>query len=296
MTRTSISWPLVRLAGGAAIVAVLVWRLGTGPFVEGLRRVEAGPLAAAAAIALPTTLCCAWRWQLVARGLGIDLRLGTAVGAYYRSQFLNSTLPGGVLGDVHRAVSHGRAVGDLSRSVRAVVWERVAGQVVLAMLTVAALLLLPAMRPALPLAVVLLALAGGTVLLVGGALPLIVMASGLAVTGHVATFLLAARTAGSTASLAQLLPLALLVLVASGIPLNVAGWGPREGAAAGLFAAAGLGAELGVATAVVFGVMVLVASLPGVAVLVLAWVRAAQSDLPPALPVAVAVTERTTHG
>lgn len=296
MTRTSISWPLVRLAGGAAIVAVLVWRLGTGPFVEGLRRVEAGPLAAAAAIALPTTLCCAWRWQLVARGLGIDLRLGTAVGAYYRSQFLNSTLPGGVLGDVHRAVSHGRAVGDLSRSVRAVVWERVAGQVVLAMLTVAALLLLPAMRPALPLAVVLLALAGGTVLLVGGALPLIVMASGLAVTGHVATFLLAARTAGSTASLAQLLPLALVVLVASGIPLNVAGWGPREGAAAGLFAAAGLGAELGVATAVVFGVMVLVASLPGVAVLVLAWVRAAQSDLPPALPVAVAATERTTHG
>jgi hypothetical protein len=39
------------------------------------------------------------------------------------------------------------------------------------------------------------------------------------------------------------------------------------------FAAAGLGASLGVATAVVYGVMVFVASLPGAVVLVAAWVR-----------------------
>ena len=55
----------------------------------------------------------------------------------------------------------------------------------------------------------------------------------------------------------QLVPLALLVLVAMGIPANVAGWGPREGVAAWAFAAAGLGASQGVATAVVYGVMVL---------------------------------------
>ena len=41
------------------------------------------------------------------------------------------------------------------------------------------------------------------------------------------------------------------------------------------FAAAGLGASLGVATAVVYGVMVFVASLPGAAVLVADWVGAA---------------------
>jgi bacteriorhodopsin len=53
------------------------------------------------------------------------------------------------------------------------------------------------------------------------------------------------------------------------LPLNVAGWGPREGAAAWAFGAAGLGAAAGVGTAVVYGVMSLVASLPG-AVLLLA--------------------------
>ena len=69
-----------------------------------------------------------------------------------------------------------------------------------------------------------------------------------------------------TAPPSQMLPLALLVMLAAALP-NVGGWGPREGVTAWAFAAAGLGASLGVATAVVYGVMVLVASLPGAAVL-----------------------------
>ena len=63
------------------------------------------PSLAGLLIGVPTTVCCAWRWRLVARGRGIDLPVREAVTAYYRSQFLNTTLPGGVLGDVHRAVA-----------------------------------------------------------------------------------------------------------------------------------------------------------------------------------------------
>src|SRR5204862_5057225 len=122
---------------------VLVWRLGTGPFLDGLRAVDAGPLAAAAGIAVITTVCCAWRWRVVARGLGVDLPLGAAVAAYYRSLFLNVTLPGGVVGDVHRGISHGRHMSDVGRGLRAVAWERSAGQVVQAVLTVVVLLALP---------------------------------------------------------------------------------------------------------------------------------------------------------
>ena len=136
-------WTWARLAGGAAILAVLVWRVGAGPFVDGLRLTTAWALAAAMAITSLTTLCCAWRWSLVAGGLGVDVPLRRAVSAYYRSQFLNSTLPGGVLGDVHRGVLHGRAVGDLGRGLRSVAWERASGQAVQALLTVAVLLLLP---------------------------------------------------------------------------------------------------------------------------------------------------------
>ena len=64
-----------------------------------------------------------------------------------------------------------------------------------------------------------------------------------------------------------MLPLALLAMLAMVLP-SVAGWGPREGATAWVFARGRPGRGPGVATAVVYGVMVLVASLPGALVLV----------------------------
>ncbi len=57
-----------------------------------------------------------------------------------------------------------------------------------------------------------------------------------------------------------------------GLPLNVGGWGPREGVTAWAFGAAGLGAGTGLSVAVVYGVLSFVASLPGVVVLVVRWV------------------------
>jgi hypothetical protein len=216
----------------------------------------------------------------------MDLPLGTAVAAYYRSLFLNVTLPGGVVGDVHRGVSHGRDTSDVGRGLRAVAWERSAGQVVQVVLTVAVLLVVPSpVRGTMPLvALALLVAAAGVALAVARsrwarelrdalrAWPAIALASALVVAGHAVTFLIAARTAGATSPPSTLLPLALLVLLAGTLP-NIGGWGPREGVTAWAFAAAGLGAALGVATAVVYGVMVFVASLPGAAVLVSTWVR-----------------------
>ena len=277
------AWAWVRLAAAAATLAVLVWRLGTGPFLDGLRAVDAGALAAAFGLALLTTVCCAWRWRVVARSLGVDLPLGTAVAAYYRSLFLNLTLPGGVVGDVHRGWSHGRDTSDVGRGLRAVAWERSAGQVVQIVLTVAVLLVLPSpvhrIAPFVALALVAAAVVALAVRLrptAWRAWPAIALASMLVVAGHVATFLVAARTAGATAPPAEMLALALLVIQGAALP-GVGGWGPREGVAAWAFAAAGLGASAGVATAVVYGVMVFVASLPGALVLVASWVHRTRS-------------------
>jgi uncharacterized membrane protein YbhN (UPF0104 family) len=259
-------------------------------------------MAAAAGLAVLTTVGCAWRWCLVARGLGVDLPLPTAVAAYYRSLFLNLTLPGGVLGDVHRGVRHGRDAGDVGLGLRVVAWERSAGQVVQVILTLLVLLLLPspvhAAMPVAAAAVVVLVLSAVLLsrtrpndgpsrwartlraagpdlrdgLLARRAWPGIVIASAVVVAGHSATFVIAARAAGSTESPSRLLPLAMLVLLAMVLP-SVGGWGPREGAAAWVFGAAGLGAALGIATAVVYGVLVFVACLPGGVVLVVAWFR-----------------------
>ena len=142
--RTVRSWAGPLAAAG--ILTVLLWRLGSGPFLDGLRRVDGRAVAAAGAIGLLSTVCSAARWRLVAGGLGLRLPLGTAVAGCYRSVFLNATLPGGVVGDVHRAVSSGRAAGDLGRGVRAVVWERTAGQVVQAAVAMVVLCTFPEAR------------------------------------------------------------------------------------------------------------------------------------------------------
>jgi hypothetical protein len=300
MSQTAWTW--VRRGAAALTLAVLVWRLGTGPFLNGIRAVDGRALAEAAGVAVLTTVCCAWRWKIVAGGLGISLSLPAAVAAYYRSLFLNLTLPGGIVGDVHRGISHGRDVSDVGRALRAVVWERSAGQVVQLVLTIGVLLVLPspvrASMPLVAIAVVVVAIGVGLLargrpgrgrsawarvrgaaagdirdgLLARRAWLGMALASALVVGGHAITFLIAARTAGTIAPPSRMLPLALLVMLAMVLP-SVGGWGPREGVTAWAFGAAGLGAQRGVATAVVYGVMVLVASLPGAAVLVVAWFR-----------------------
>jgi hypothetical protein len=238
----------------------------------------------------------------VAGGLGVDLSLPAAVAAYYRSVFLNVTLPGGIVGDVHRGVSHGRDVSDVGRGLRAVAWERFAGQVVQAAITVVVLLALPSpVRSSMPIVAIAVVAAVICLLIIARARPGdtrsawarargalagdirdgllarrawvgIMLASALVLSGHAVTFMLAARSAGVIVASTRMLPIALIVMVAMVLP-NVGGWGPREGVTAWVFGAAGLGAGRGVTTAVIYGVMVLVASLPGAAVLGVAWFR-----------------------
>lgn len=91
----------------------------------------------------------------------------------------------------------------------------------------------------------------------------------VAVASYVVMYVVAARAIGvetPTPLLALLVPPVLLAML---IPLSLAGWGLREGAAALLWAAVGLSATEGTAASVMYGLLVLVSSLPGALVLLL---------------------------
>jgi hypothetical protein len=289
--------PLLRLAAGVTVLWFLVRLVGAVPFENALRAVTWPPVAAAVVLTALTTLCSAWRWRVVARALGIGIGLPGAVGAYYRSLFLNSVLIGGVMGDVHRAVTHGRRAGDVTLGLRAVAWERLWGQVIQAVLTAVVLLTVPSpVRPALPYVLAGVAgVAGCAALVVRGAArggrsrlartaravsddlrsgllaadvwPQLLLTSVLVVAGHTATFVIAARVVGSTAPVSELLALLLVVQTAVVIPLSIGGWGVREGAAAWAFGAAGLGAATGVTVATLYAVLMLAAVTPGAGLL-----------------------------
>ncbi len=295
-------WGRLRVPAVLGLLVAVVYEVGSAQFLKVLGHIDVLVVVVTFAVGVPSTVCAAWRWCLVARRLGLGLSLGAAVADYYRSMFLNAVLPGGVFGDVYRGVRHGKESGALGRGVRAVVLERCAGQVVLVTVAVPALAAGPSVSAVVGAAGVPLVVAAAVLGVSAGAvalglwrgwgaarwrralavvlaevrvglfgrdvLPGVLVLSALTLTGHLGLFVLAARVAGITAPVATLVPLLLCALMAMALPVGVGGWGPREGACVLVFGAAGLGAQQGLAASVVYGVLVLVSSLPGAGVLV----------------------------
>ncbi|MBW9092356.1 flippase-like domain-containing protein [Microbacterium jejuense] len=301
---------VVRVAAGLAVVAATALIVGVGPFLHGVTAITPAAVIAAIGLIAVSTAAAAWRWRVVATGFGMPLPWHEAFGAYYRSQFLNAVLPGGVVGDVHRAYAHGRPHERVGGAARAVAAERVFGQVVQFTLTVAVLLPLAAHQSAWGAAFAPVAWgAGGLAALaalgvgVAAVLPrprralrrefgmlrpllvrpaavtAIVLSSTVVVAAHVALFVVAALATGVDADPGGLLAAGLVVLAASALPINVGGWGPREAAAGAAFALAGFGGAAGVATSTAFGVLALLAVAPGALVLLVGRSR----DTSPAL-------------
>jgi uncharacterized membrane protein YbhN (UPF0104 family) len=287
-----LSKTLARAAVGVILLVAIALQVGAEPFVRGIASISLAAVAAALMLAAVATAAASWRWRLVARRLGLELAWTGAMSSYYRSQFLNTVLAGGVVGDVERAVRHGRDVGAVAQASRAVVLERSAGQAVQLVLATIALLALglsisaPAVGIVLLVAVVACAGAGIAAIVsvraraalrreatllrtaLGDLRTLVKLAaaSTLVVGCHVAIFVVACLAVGVHAAPQRIAAAALIAVLAASIPTNVGGWGPREGAAAWAFAAMGLGAATGIAASTAFGVLAMIAVAPGAGV------------------------------
>ena len=284
----------LRAAGSLLLLALVAWWLDLSEVAARLQGLDVRWVAAALGISVLQVAASAWRWRYTARRLGIDLPAAAAFREYYLATFLNQVLPGGVLGDVSRAWRHHRSRpgAEAGPVVRAVLLERGSGQVVMVAVAALSFLMLP--LAALPdsglwvaspgvraaLLVGFAAVGAGLVgllvrrreareggwsaafradlhegLLAPEALAVQLPTSAFVVGSYLAMYLAAARAVGAQE------PLGLL------LPLTVAGWGAREGAAAAVWTSVGLSGAEGVAISVVYGLLVLVSSLPGAWVL-----------------------------
>lgn len=276
-------------------ILVLLWRVADGPDAIG-RVLSVTPHWAIAALLVLTlqTVLSALRWRLTAAQLGIELSRRTALREYYLSQLFNQALPGGILGDAGRAV-RARAPAGLLPSAQAVLFERLAGQIALFLVFLVAaipMLTLPSgfEVPAWLRGVIL------TVLLTGGLALLVLGRPGLWPTGaerafrspflhaltardvrvrqiflslgtalcNIVAFALCAKAVGVTFPVLAALVLIPLVLLSMLVPLTIGGWGLREGVAVIILPLAGMSVGEALATSVVFGLGVAIASLPGV--------------------------------
>ena len=281
------------VAGG--VLVAIATRVGAGPFLHGLLSLDAPAIGAAIVLYAVATTAAAWRWRIIAARLGLGLRWSVAMRMYYRSQFLNSVLPGGVVGDVHRAAVHGRDTESVGAATRAVVLERTVGQAVQFALAVVIVASSGAefggfLSPAIGIGLAVLAALAVSALGAGWASVRVrralrheaaelraglgsravcaqVVAGSVVVVGcHVAIFAIATRSVGASVPPTQLLTLAFVVLLAASIPVNIGGWGPREGVAGWAFAMAGLGASTGISAATLYGVLAMIAAVLGAVV------------------------------
>lgn len=282
----------------AVLLFVLLWRLADGPdAARTLATANPGWLLLAAGLLLLHTVLAALRWRVTAAALGIELTQRQAISEYFLSQLVNTTLPGGVLGDAGRA-ARSRHDSGLGNAAGAVVIERAIGQ--LALLVVwaagfAATLAIPTgvVWPA-PVAVVVTSmLVGVTVALLGlfvglrraqprpgtrldrivdglrrslvapGVLRRQVALSAGTTACILGAFACCVLSVGASFSLAATAVVVPLVLFAMLLPISIGGWGVREGAAVALLPIAGLTPSQALAASIAFGIVALVVALPG---------------------------------
>lgn len=281
MNRRALLLALLQVAVAAGILGWVVLLFGTGPFVAAVRVLTWPGVVGALVLGSIGVLVQAQRWRLIARRHGIELGWRAAAERCWQAAFINSVLPGGLAGDVARAaeqrpVGAGRRRDMVKRSLGVVAAERLAGTSVVFLAAGFALL---AVRPGL----------GGLGLLVAAVAATaawpwlrrlgvrdIGLVWGLSAVGwcsFAGLFLLACLAVSPDLPPAQIPYLAAVTLAGMSIPLNVAGWGPREGAAALGFMAWGHAAQQGVEVSVAYGILALVSVLPGGLVLLVRTVQ-----------------------
>jgi len=290
----------------AVLLLGLAWWVDLQALLVRLLTIDPAMVALALSVTVVQVVLSAWRWRYTAGRLGLSLSGRRAVSEYYLATLVNQVLPGGVLGDVGRAWRHSQRSENRLAAANAVVIERFSGQVALMLVTIGLLwfcwpfgpggLVSPVVADEAEAASATNTgafwLSGLAVVLVVGfvlrrtllrfaralgresvqalfswpAFPVQLFSSVTVVATYLLVFTLLAVGLGLEGGPLIWLPLCAGLLLAMVVPVTVAGWGVREGAAAALWAAAGLPPEEGVLLGVAYGVVILVSALPGLVV------------------------------
>jgi hypothetical protein len=258
----STSWaprllPIARLLVTVVLLGVLVARFGAAAFRPALDVLAPWPMVAALVLGGAAIAAQSARWRVVVLGSGYPLGRRRALVECYRSSALNSVLPGGIAGDAWRAW---RQRIDAPRgwvpSAVSVATERVAGLGVL--LATAAVVLLVEGHPAYAGCAMVGAVAA--CLMIRRPMQRLTAADRARVWG---------RTLDVPGGIGVLVTLGVVQLAGMSVPLSIGGWGPREAAGALAASLVGVAPSAGIAMAAGYGLLTMVAVLPGVVALLI---------------------------
>ncbi|MFQ5957924.1 MAG: YbhN family protein [Alphaproteobacteria bacterium] len=293
---------LAGFAARASVTLLLLWLLAAkvdlAAVGQALKGASPAWVAAAFILVSLQALLATGRWALVCRILGHALPFLAVLRFSLIGLFFNQCLPSAVGGDAVRVWLAQRAGLALGGAMRSVLLDRMAGLGGLTLITAAALPALlqrvdnPAMQTGIALCIALVAALFALILVADrvpgfplrfrvaraladlgedarklmlrpGAAARVV---GISLAVHlliVAAVYALARALGIAAGFVDCLALVPPVILASAIPVSLAGWGVREGAMVAAFGFIGVAAYQALALSVALGLALLAVGIPG---------------------------------
>ncbi len=263
---------------------------------EALREIAVLPLLLALGCLLASNFIASFRWFLIMRKIGFSFGYPFLLASFFKGAFFNQGLPTAIGGDAIRVLDCGREKGTMADAFYGVFIDRIIGMAGLLFLNIGALLINRTLLPAgiyssLMTIMVLLSLILLALFFVHRirflsrirllrfisdlshryaevyATPVaILVQTGLSVVNHlmamVSIFLLG-RSVGLDYPISVYLVLVPPVILLTILPISLAGWGVREGAMIGFFLLVGADQTRVLTVSLLFGLLVIITSLPG---------------------------------
>ncbi|GBE12242.1 hypothetical protein BMS3Bbin14_02065 [bacterium BMS3Bbin14] len=292
---------IIKLGVTAGLFFLISRSVNLQAALASLARLSPAVLAVAIALQLTSTCVSSFRWFLIMRRIGSPQPFFFFLKSYFKGAFFNQGLPTSIGGDAVRILDCARVQESAINGFYGVFIDRIVGLAGLLILNIGALLidrtLLPS-RVYYALLVILVLLLSGLVLLFylrrfslfsrGKWLGYLGQLSeryfqvystpssmgtqlGLSVLTHLlamAAFYVLGVSVGLNYPLTVYLVLVPPVILLTILPISMAGWGVREGAMIGFFLLIGADRSKVLSLSILYGLLALVASLPGLLVYV----------------------------
>lgn len=257
---------------------------------------------AAILLQLGSTLLAAYRWSLIMQALEFNQTFLFYLASYFKGAFFNQALPGSIGGDAVRILELGGLGYSKKEAFFGIFIDRIVGLVGLLILNLGANLftndILPSWLFHLINTICIGGILGFTLLIllrkikwlrnyratrlfadlshrfrqVYANKKSIILQISLSIIIHFLSILslyTLARAIGITLPLTLFLVAVPPVFLLTIIPISLAGWGVRESAMVGIFVLVGVSKESILSVSILYGIMLIVASLPGL----LVWIK-----------------------
>jgi len=288
---------LVRLLVSVSILLAILHSIDIGQAWQVIARARPEWLLCAWLMQFGSTAVSAYRWQLIMRNLGFGQTFSFYWDSYFKGMFFNQGLPTSIGGDAVRVLDVARRGFRKRDALVGVAIDRITGLGALLLLALVAHLVNPDLLPERVYRPILWLLAAGLLgffsLTFLGRLawigsnsrltvvktmsdrlrqavslrrPLLLTSSLLVPLLALLAFFAAGRALGLRYDLLTYFAVVPPALVLTVVPISIAGWGIREGALVGLFSLIGADKTVVLMMSLVYGILLILVSLPGLAV------------------------------